>query len=102
VTPVTHTVPPVTPSPHAGTSSPGHVHTMTLTMDESVDQRNFFGTSKMHYMVHNATTARDNDGQTVEDRQHDAHLDLQDHMSHPIAFHAEMMGDIMYLNQALR
>ena len=22
-------------------------------------------------------------------------------MSHPIAFHTEMMGDIMYLNQAL-
>jgi hypothetical protein len=26
---------------------------------------------------------------------------LQDCMSNPIAFHAEMMGDIMYLNQAL-
>ena len=67
-------------------------------MAESVDQRNFFGTSKMHYMAHSATTVLNNDGQTVEDRQHDAHLDLQDRMSHPIAFHAEMMGDIMYLN----
>ncbi len=55
----------------------------------------------MHYMAHNATTAHDDDGQTVEDRQHDAHLHLQDRMSHPIAFHVEMMGDIMYLNQAL-
>ncbi len=32
---------------------------------------------------------------------HDEHLALQDRMSHPIAFHAEMIGDIMYLNQAL-
>jgi len=53
----------------------------------------------MHY---SATTELEDDGQTVEDRQHDAHLDLQDRMSNPIAFHAEMMGDIMYLNQALQ
>ena len=52
-------------------------------------------------MAHCATTAFDDDGQTIEDRQHDAHLALQDCMSHPIAFHTEMMGDIMYLNQAL-
>ena len=52
----------------------------------------------MHYMAHSATTELDDDGLTVEDHQHDAHLDLQDHMSHPIAFHVEMMGDIMYLN----
>ncbi len=101
MTPVTHIVPPVTPTPHAGTSTRGCVCTMTRAMAESVDQRNFFGPSKMHYMAHRATTARDGDGQTVEDRQHDAHLDLQDRMSHPIAFHAEMMGDIMYLNQEL-
>ncbi len=33
---------------------------------------------------------------------HDSHLELQEHMRNPIAFHAEMMGDIMYLNQALQ
>ena len=33
---------------------------------------------------------------------HDDHLVLQDHMRHPIAFHAEMMGDIMHLHQALK
>jgi len=98
---VTHTVPPVTPSPHTGISTCCRACTMMRAMAESVDQRNFFGTSKMHYMAHSATTELDDNGQTVEDRQHDAHLDLQDRMSHPIAFHAEMMGDIMYLNQAL-
>ena len=101
MTPETHTVPPVTPSPRAEISTRGHARTMMRAMAESADQRNFFGTSKMHYMVHRATTAHDNDGQTVEDHQHNAHLDLQDRMSHPIAFHVEMIGDIMYLNQAL-
>ncbi len=33
---------------------------------------------------------------------HDSHLELQERMRNPIAFHAEMMGDIMYLNQALQ
>jgi hypothetical protein len=35
-------------------------------------------------------------------RLHDSHLDLQDRMRHPIAILAEMMGDVMYLHQALR
>ena len=69
VTPVTHTVPPVTPSPHAGISTRGHACTMTRAMAESVDQRNFFGTSKMHNMAHSATTELDDNGQTVEYRQ---------------------------------
>ena len=103
MTPVTPIVTPVTPSPNAGTSSRGRVRTMTRAMTDSVDQRSFFGSSKMHYMVANSTiTACDDDGQTVEDRQHDAHLALQDRMSHPLAFHAEMMGAIMYFNQAIR
>ncbi len=46
-----------------------------------------------------ATTGDDN-GQ-MKDHQHDAHLSLRDCMSNTIAFQAEMMGDIMYLNQAL-
>ncbi len=40
--------------------------------------------------------------ETNEDLFHDAHLELQEWMQNPIAFHAEMMGDIMYLQQALR
>ncbi len=51
----------------------------------------------MHYMASQATT-----GNTGEDLFHDAHLQLQEHMRNPIAFHAEMMGDIMYLQQALK
>ena len=41
-------------------------------------------------------------GETDEDLFHDSHLELQERMRNPIAFHAEMMGDIMYLHQALR
>jgi hypothetical protein len=33
---------------------------------------------------------------------HNAHLELQEHMRNPIAFHAEMMGGIMYLQQVLK
>jgi hypothetical protein len=75
---------------------------MTCAMADSIDQRSFFGSLDMHYMSAPATTACNSDSQSDEDLQHEEHLSLQDRMSHPIAFHAEMMGDIMYLNQALR
>jgi hypothetical protein len=39
---------------------------------------------------------------TDEDFFHDSHLQLQEQMRNPVAFHTEMMGDIMYLQQALR
>jgi hypothetical protein len=94
-----------TPTPTAPPpkiSSHGRMRTMSHTMMESIDQRLFFGSSGMHYMSSCATaTMGDDNGQTMEDHQHDAHLSLQDCMGNPIAFHTEMMGDIMYLNQAL-
>jgi hypothetical protein len=40
--------------------------------------------------------------ETDEDLFHDSHLQIQEQMGNPIAFHAEMMGDIMYLQQVLR
>jgi hypothetical protein len=52
---------------------------------------------------HLASTATSHaTGQTDEDREHDEHLSLQERMRNPIAFHAKMMGDIIYLQQALR
>ncbi len=65
-------------------------------MAELVSQRDFYGNQGMHHMASQATT-----GDTNEDLFHDAHLQLQERMRNPIAFHAEMMGDIMYLQQAL-
>ncbi len=41
-------------------------------------------------------------GNTDEDLFHNGHLQLQDQMRNPIAFHAGMMGEIMYLHQALK
>ena len=61
-------------------------------MAESVSTRNFYRDKGMHYMASQATT-----GNTDEDLFHDAHLQLQEQMRNPIAFHAEMMGDIIYL-----
>jgi hypothetical protein len=82
----------------AGTSSRGRARRMTRAMAESVSQQQFYGRSNMHYMASSAMLT----GQTDEDHEHDEHLALQEWMRHPIAFHAEMMGDIMYLQQALR
>jgi hypothetical protein len=48
-------------------------------------------------MASQATT-----GNTDEDLFCNAHLQLQEQMRKPIAFHAEMMGDIMYLQQELQ
>jgi hypothetical protein len=50
----------------------------------------------LHHMAHQSTFK-----ETNEDLFHNAHLELQEQMQNPIAFHAEMMGDIMYLQQAL-
>jgi hypothetical protein len=64
---------------------------MSRRMAESVAQG-------MHHMAHQSTLSEAN-----EDLFHDAHLELQERMQNPIAFHAEMMGDIvLYLQQALR
>jgi hypothetical protein len=73
---------------------------MTRAMAELVSQQDFYGQSQMHYMASSATALVTS--QMDEDRKHDEHLALQERMRHPIAFHAEMMGDIMYLNQALQ
>ncbi len=48
-------------------------------------------------MASQATT-----GNKDKDLFHDAHLQLQEHMRNPNAFYAEIMGDIMYLQQALK
>ncbi|KAL7479730.1 hypothetical protein ACHAW6_008691 [Cyclotella cf. meneghiniana] len=63
-------------------------------MQESISQRDFYGDAGMHYMA----------SQAVYDytQSHDDHLSLQERMRHPVAFHAEMMGDIMHLHQALQ
>jgi hypothetical protein len=70
---------------------------MSQRMVESVSQQDFYGNQGMHYMASQATT-----GDTDEDLFHDTHLQLQERMRNPIMFHAEMMGDIMYLQQALK
>jgi hypothetical protein len=85
------------PTVAAGTSQHGQVCSMSRRMVESLSQQDFYGNQGMHYMASQATT-----GNTDEDLFHDAHLQLQERKRNPIAFHAEMMGDIMYLQQALK
>jgi len=84
-----------------GISSRGRQRTLSRTMQQSIAQKDFYGNRGMHYMAASALDSFDN-SLADEDAFHDWHLDLQDRMADPIAFHAEMMGDIMYLHQALR
>jgi hypothetical protein len=70
---------------------------MSQRMAEMGPQQNFYGDQGMHYMSSQATTSM-----TDEDIFKDSHLQLQEQMRNPIAFHAEMMGNIMYLQQVLR
>jgi hypothetical protein len=88
---------PVEPTVTAGASQRRQVCTMSRRMVESVSQRNFYGNQGMHYMASQATT-----GNTDENLFHDTHLQLQERLRNPITFHAEMMGDIMYLQQVLK
>jgi hypothetical protein len=83
----------VTPAEHpvtAGTNQRGQVRTMSRRMADSITQ-------VLHHVAHESIT-----GKTDEDLFHESHLELQEHTRNPIAFHAKMMGDIMYLNQALQ
>ena len=41
-------------------------------------------------------------GESVADKEHTSHLSVQERMRHPIAFLAEMCGDIMYFAQAIK
>jgi hypothetical protein len=70
---------------------------MSKKMADSVSQQDFYGNANMHYMALQLLL-----GETDEDLFHDAHLELQELMRNPIAFHAKMMGDIMSYHQALK
>jgi hypothetical protein len=72
---------------------------MMCAMAESISQQKFYSHAKTHYMASKATSNAI--GWTDEDREHDKHLPLQECKRNPIAFHAKMMGDNMYLQQAL-
>jgi hypothetical protein len=94
---MTDEVTPVEPTVTAGTSQCGRVRTMSQRISEYVSQWNFYGDQGMHYMASQATNSN-----TDEDFFQDAHLQLQEQMRNPIAIHAELIGDIMYLQQVLK
>jgi hypothetical protein len=66
-------------------------------MAGSISQQDFFGGPGMHYMVPQSSMSK-----PIDDLFHDSHLQLQEQVRNPVAFNAEMMGDIMYLQQAQR
>jgi hypothetical protein len=65
--------PPPPPAASAGTSSRGHVRTMSRAMQDSVSQRSFYRESNMHYMqAYAAVTVEEAEFQSHQDssRQH--------------------------------
>ncbi len=88
---------PTTSTITTGTSQRGQVCNISKKMADSVSQQDFYGNANMHYMASQSLM-----GETDEDLFHDAHLELQERMRNPIAFHAKMMGDIMYYCQELK
>ena len=71
----------------------------TAKLSESSNMRHFHG--KRGYYTANSAQSVQSDPLELE-QSHDAHLELQERMRHPIAFHAEMQGDTMYYHQAMR
>ncbi|KAL7523209.1 hypothetical protein ACHAWF_000425, partial [Thalassiosira exigua] len=67
-------------------------------MHEATNSQAWGMGTKGYYMA--ATAALDDGGLLTQ--RHGEHLALQDRMSHPIAFHAEMVGDSIYYHQAIR
>jgi hypothetical protein len=47
----------------------------------------------MHYIGNRAITTAPQDAEEECTHEHDVHLELHKRMHHPIAFHAEMMGE---------
>jgi hypothetical protein len=90
------------PTPTAGISSRGRVRKLSRAMQDSLAQRSFYGDRGMHYMGNRAVLSELEEAEILYIKEHENHLSLQERMRHPIAFHAEMMGDIMYFHQAMQ
>jgi hypothetical protein len=93
---------------HTGVSRSGRVRRATRKLHETRQNQDFhkkdtsyFESSHSYMQAFHATMSCE-EAEMVYAREHDFHLDLQERMRHPIAFHAEMMGDIMYYHQALQ
>ena len=74
---------------------------MTQAMADSIEQQDLFSQSDRDVTAFEATS--DNVfGESNEDREHTAHLSIQDRMRHPVAFWSEMCGDVMHFGQAMK
>jgi hypothetical protein len=60
------------------------------------------GRLQQEQFVANEATNDGELGESAADREHTCHLSIQDRMRHPVAFLAEMCGDIMYFAQAIK
>jgi hypothetical protein len=73
----------------------------TTVEDEPIARRTR-GSIQQEQFVANEATDDGEVGESVADQEHMCHLSTQDRMRHPVAFLAEMCGDIMYFAQAIK
>ena len=78
----------------------GRNHKMSAVMQQCASQQNFYGRS--YYISASSALAGDaSPSEYNEEERHVRELQLHDRMCNPIAFHAEMIGDMMYFHQSL-
>ncbi len=81
--------------------APPHSTQEVRVEDEPIARRTRGRLQQGQFVANEAT----NNGKLEEsaaDREHTCHLSIQDRMRHPVAFLAEMFGDIMYFAQAIK
>ena len=81
----------VSDPPQPSVSSRGRMRRPTQLLNIADHRKPYYTASKAAVYEDDLLTQR-----------HDKHLGLQDRMRHPIAFHAEMIGDVMYYHQSMK
>jgi hypothetical protein len=80
---------------------PPHCNQETTVENEPIACRTR-GRLQQGQLVANEAIDDEGLGESVADQEHTDHLSVQDRMRHPVAFLAEMCGDIMYFAQAIK
>ena len=94
-----------TSTPNGNVSARGRIRRPTQRLQESSDPTTkAWGKSSKTYIGLTSTSFHSDPVRNPidYDAEHDEHLLMQERMRHPIAFHAEMVGDTMYYHQAMR
>ena len=91
-----------TSAPSASISSRGQAMRMSHAMQDSVSQRSFYRNKGMYYIANKSILSNPAEAEVQFIRDHEEHSSFQERLCHPLVFHAEMMGDIIYFHKVLQ